>query len=160
MKQALTFEARRPIQAEPARVLDTLRQALLSQGALVKQLGDQELHVVCRATRMGRSPFVGVSEAEVRISGSTLEFRAELGGVRRVRRFALLLPLSLGLGLTTIFGLIWWAPWRPVEAPWAPLVPLLATAPWIVIAPLMARALERTTRKALEDLVDSVASMR
>ena len=84
--------------------------------------------------------------------------------LRTVRRrgfmFAtVLLPLGIGGTLTAIFALIWWTPGDQPDAPWAPLVPLVAVAPWLVIAPLMGRALGRTTRKALNRLAESLGSM-
>jgi hypothetical protein len=159
MREPEVFELRQPLQAEPQRVLDTARQALLGQGALVKQVSERELHVVCEWAQMGRSPLVGMTEGTLRLEGTTLYLRATLGGIAKVRRFALLLPLGIGGTLTTIFALIWWTPGDQPDAPWAPLVPLVAVAPWLVIAPLMGRALGRTTRKALTRLAESLGSM-
>ena len=110
MKEEDVFETRTALQAAPERVLDTARQALLGQGAHVKQVSDRELHVVCEWSHMGRSPLVGVTEATLRIVGSDLHLHATLGGIAKVRRFALLLPLGIGGTLTTIFALIWWTP--------------------------------------------------
>ena len=159
MREEDVFETRTALQAAPERVLDTARQALLGQGARVKQVSDRELHVVCEWSHMGRSPLVGMTEATLRIVGSDLHLHATLGGIAKVRRFALLLPLGIGGTLTTIFALIWWTPGDQPDAAWAPLVPLVAVAPWLVIAPLMGRALGRTTRKALTNLVESLGSM-
>lgn len=121
-----------------------------------------------------QNPLLGASRIMLEAQSDRLSITAELGGVESMRRFMLVFPLVLGLGLGCGFAILnylsivnfqfFGVNGVPVAAPWAApmaglLLGLLPTVPWLFLAPWIARRLQAQTRRALQTLLRNAAQI-
>jgi hypothetical protein len=155
------------MRGDAGRVLDALVIALAASGFRVERRTASEVELTGLASFSShRSALFGVTRIVARASNRRLAITAELGGVERMRRFLLLIPLSLGGVFAILFGVVFPIVFREKrgELGWRvllPVVPIFVVFLFIgfVVLPLVSRQVEARTRAALDALATSLASI-
>jgi len=151
----MQFIASVAVEGPPQRAVSMLRDALIANAFTITEAGQTGFKATGPGmTSTNQNAIRGVSTATVRAEGNVIHVAAELGGAAWIGRFAVLFPLSLGVLLAMVFGMLWWPKHRD-----AVIVPLLVAAPWLLLGPLMARTVRRRTEQAIEALLQSAASI-
>ena len=102
-----------------------------------------------------RTPFCGVSLVEITSLGRQAQVRADFGHVRWARNFLLVFLPMLALILTAVF----WGKKadRGTTEIWQ--ISLITLGPWILIGPVMMRSFRRKSRREMDDLIQTAASV-
>jgi len=138
---------------DPARAFDLAATVLASNGFRLEKRDDRTLAAVGRGMQSTKqNPLTGAGRVTLTRVGSELRLEADLGGVRRLVRFLVALPVGLAVAF-----LVGWALSGGARGP-LPWQPALALAPWLVISPLMVFWIRRRTIAALDDLLASLAT--
>jgi hypothetical protein len=131
----------------------------VGQGFQIVASSDYELRVTGPGISSTKeNPLKGVSEAFIIVRSASIEVKAILGGVQKMKTFLRLFPLGLALFFLVVFGIL--ALSLPgLRHPWAFLGPVLALSPWVVLAPLMGRSIEKKTTQAVDTLLSNMVIM-
>jgi hypothetical protein len=105
------------------------------------------------------NPLLGASQITLTADAGRIELQAELGGVRRMRRFLVVLLLGLSLLDVVVFGLQFHVFQGAPNWPKLLLVTAGPIAPWIVLGPLLVRLIRRRTIKALHPLLFNMVAV-
>jgi hypothetical protein len=148
-----------PFIGHGARALDVARSAFVGQGFQIVASSDYELQVTGPGMNSTKeNPLRGVSEASIIVRSASIEIKAILGGVRKMKTFLYLFPLGLALFFLMVFGVL--ALSVPgLRHPWTFLGPALALSPWVFLAPLMGRSIEKKTTQAVDTLLGNMVIM-
>lgn len=145
-----------PFTGRAIKALEVARTTFLPLGFQIAASSDYEL----RATGPGlnstrENPLRGISETTIIVRSSTIEMKATLGGLRKMKMFLTFFPLGMALLFLIVFGTL--ALSLPVfRHAWIFLIPLLALSPWIFISPIMIRMIEKRTAQALDTLLNNM----
>ncbi len=162
-----TYETSADMRGDPGRVLDALVIALAGSGFRVERRAPSEV-VLAGPSPIGthRNMLIGASRILARASARRLVITAELGGIERVRRFMLLIPLWICLSLAAVLGVVLplVASQRPGERGWivfAPMIPFVCIflVVGLVVRPVATRMMELRTKQALDALAISVGTI-
>lgn len=99
-----------------------------------------------------RNPFSGVSKIAITHQNGELQIHSELGGLRQIRRFLILLPLGMGLFFATLFGFLF----HQMGLAFTISISIAPLAPWLVLSPILTRLFRSRTLKALSTLLDNM----
>ena len=145
-----------PFTGRGAKALDVARTVFMGQGFQIVANNDYELRVTGPGINSTKeNPLKGVSEASIIVRSSTIEIKAMLGGVQKMKNFLRLLPLGLALFFLILFGALAWS-LPELRQAWIFLIPLLALSPWLFLAPLMTRMIEKRTKQAVDTLLNNM----
>lgn len=100
-----------------------------------------------------QSPLLGATWLRLARVGSNLQLEADLGGVRRMRKFLVLFPPGLALFLLAVFQLI---PGFNMQV--AVIAAVASISPWIVLTPLFSVMIQKRTVRSLEVLLQNLAA--
>ncbi len=148
------FEDKLDFNGDAASAFDIALRTLLPLGFEIESQGSSHLTVKSPGMNSTRqNPLQGISYADFTIEHSSLQVRAELGGVDRLQRFLVLLLLGMGMFDSLVFLGLWYFLDKLHAQPWFLIIPLLTFLPWIIIAPLLARWIGKRTRDSLGSLL-------
>jgi hypothetical protein len=156
-RRAGVFEPRQheysvPFNGNPADALDVARTALLALGFEIALDSDRELHAEGPGMHSNQQPaLVGASSIRFLVTESSVSVVARLGGVATMKTFVYLFPPGLVASLLVMAKFL---------EPDFSLLHLLWVLLWAGIAPFIGRALERSTNRAIDRLVRSMAQAR
>lgn len=148
-----------PFTGSGAKALDVARTALISQGFRILASSDYELRVTGPGINSTReNPLKGLSDATITVRPGSIEVKALMGGVQKMKTFLRVFPLGMALFFLLIFGVL--ALWLPtLRHPWLFLAPALALSPWLFLSPLISRSIEKRTKEAVDTLLNNMAIM-
>jgi hypothetical protein len=145
-----------PFTGHGVRALDVARGAFVGQGFQIVASDDHELRVTGPGLNSTKeNPLKGVSEASIIIRSSTIEIKALLGGVQKMKTFLRLFPLGLALFFLIVFGALAWS-LPDLRRAWIFLTPVLALSPWLFLAPMITRMIEKRTKQAVDTLLNNM----
>jgi hypothetical protein len=148
-----------PFTGHGARALDVARAVFVGQGFQVVTSSGYELRVTGPGIISTReNPLKGVSEASIIMRPDSIEIKAILGGVKRMKNFLYLFPLGMALFFLIVFGVLAWS-LPGLRHPWIFLGPALALSPWVFLAPLMTRSIEKRTKHAVDTLLSNMTML-
>jgi len=152
------FEDKLDFNGDAASAFDIALRTLLPLGFEIESQGSSHLTVKSPGMNSTRqNPLQGISYADFTIEHSSLQVRAELGGVDRLQRFLVLLLLGVGMFDSLVFLGLWYFLDELRAHPWFLVIPLIIFLPWTIISPLLARWVGKRTRNALNALLSSMA---
>lgn len=141
------------------RAISTALGTLLPLGFQVESQGSAHLFVTNNRYRSAQdSPLLGISRAEFNFSRFTLNVKAELGGVEKIRRFLLFVLLGSCVFDAVLFTALWFFIEDLHIKTWLLVFPLVILLPWVFIGPYMSRWLKNRTVDALKALLDEMAA--
>jgi len=127
-----------------------------SNGFKMDRIGETELSVTGPGmTSTKQNPIRGLSRGQLKISGATLAFTGELGGVGFMKKFLYLFPPALAIGMTFFFAIKMDLTKQNIMPVLRPV--FLAVAPWIVISPLMSKYIQKKTEDAVSTAVENIS---
>lgn len=142
-----------------ARAISTALQTLLPLGFQVESQGSSHLFVTNSRYRSAQdSPLSGISRAEFNLDRFSLNVKAELGGVEKMRRYLLIVLLGSSIFDAVLFTALWYFIEELHAKTWLLVFPLVILLPWIFIGPYMSRWLKNRTVDALKALLDEMAA--
>lgn len=146
------YEGRTVFTGDRRSALEAGRSILMNNGYTVSPIEHDSFTATGRGLgSTQQNPLTGATEFMVKAGGGEIVVRAELGGVRSMMWFLLLFPPGLGACLAISFGIsMGW------DRAYAAFLPIL---PWLVISPLMIFWLRRRTERALETLLQNMATV-
>jgi len=149
----MDFESSCPLEGEGSRVLDLALHVLVSNGfKLVRQDGDTIEFEGDGMHSTKQSPVLGASRIRIAVDGRQARLSAMFGGVRRMQRMMIFLPLGLGIFLTVLFLALF----HEMGIGLVLLISLAPVAPWLVLTPLLNRWIRRRTEAALDTLLSNL----
>lgn len=148
-----------PMRRDAGEALEKARAVLLAAGfraGASERGGVVFLGPGLNSTR--QNPLLGASRLRLVARGERLSVDADLGGARRLGRFARFFPPLLCLALAIVFTVVFTFKFDTLAwmAPVYGTTGLLA-AVWLLVGPVLARAIRRNTWTALDELVAAVA---
>ena len=157
-------ESSAEMRGDPRRVLDALVIALSSNGFRVDRRTDSEVELTGPA-RLGmhHQALAGASRIVAKAAQRRLALTAELGGVERLRRFLLILPVGICVVLVISLGGVFAFTFD--RSQWKFIATLLGSIlgiellTFLIVGPLVTRKFESKTREALDALATSVATV-
>lgn len=141
------------------RAINSTLQSLLPLGFQIESQGSSRLVVTnsnYRSTK--QDPLLGISRAAFNINRFSLEVRAELGGVVKMRNFLLALLIGIGVFDAALFTAMWYFLDELRPHTWLLAFPLAALLPWIFLGPYLTRWIKNRTVDALKKLLDEMAA--
>lgn len=149
-----------PFTGKPATALNVARLTFLPLGFQVTSNSDYELRAVATAGYSGTrdNPLKAISETTITVRDSSIEMKATLGGVEKMKTFLRVFPVAMLLLFLIVFGVLAWQLPR-LRQWWIFLIPILALSPWLFLAPLMTRMIERRTAQAIDTLLNNMVVM-
>src|SRR5687768_6490824 len=98
-----------PFSGRAAKALSVAQSAFISQRFKIVASSDYELRVTGPSIHSTReNPLRGVSEASIIIRSSTIEIKAILGGVQKLKTVLRLFPLAMALFYLIVLGSLAW----------------------------------------------------
>ena len=138
-----------PFEGDAADALDVARTALLALGFEIVLDSDRELHAEGPGMHSNQQPaLLGASSIRFSVSKSSVGVKARLGGVATMKTFVYLFPPGLVASLLVMAKFL---------EPSFSLLHLFWVLLWAGVAPVIGRALERSTHRAIDRLVRSMA---
>lgn len=101
-----------------------------------------------------QNPIRGLSRGKLKFTGETLAFTGELGGVEFMKKFLIIFPLALGIGMTLLFAGIGGI---TKQNDLSGFIPLLTVAPWIFISPIMIKVIQKRTEDAVATALENIS---
>ncbi|HEV7376975.1 MAG TPA: hypothetical protein VGN95_19820 [Pyrinomonadaceae bacterium] len=148
-----------PFTGRASKALEVARSTFLPQGFQLVASTDHELRVTGPGINSTReNPLKGISEASIIARSSTIEIKATLGGVEKMKKFLIFFPLGMALLFLIVFGVLAFTV-PALRRPWFFLIPLLALSPWLFLAPLMSRMIGRRTMQAIDTLLNNMVML-
>ena len=151
MFQVEVYETEQPFAGDRAAALNVALTALLGHGFEILSKTSDEIQAVGPRMNSSNQPaLAGATTITIRVSSSAIQARAELGGVRTLKRFLYLVPLAMGVLLLIVFlplaGAVAWTS-------------LLSVAPVVILAPFLVGWIERRSAHAVDRLVRSMVAV-
>ena len=148
-----------PFDGKTAAAFDLAAAALTSLGFRIVARDDSSLDASgpgMTSTREGA--LLGASRIRVTRKPRELAVDAELGGVRRMKRFLAVFPAGLSLGLLAVFFVVFGLVFD--HRGW--VVPVVAATVgnallWLILAPVMARHVRARTCRGIDTLLNNMA---
>jgi len=150
----MDYEKTTAFRGNAKKALDVAMATFIPHGFRIVEHNETSVKLAGSGTlwTKGQAPLAGVSEASVFAGGGELSIKAEFGGVRKSIIYAVLLILVIAASFIAMFG-ITFGKQEPVY------IALLSLSPWPIILPLMAVWMKSRVSKALDALLNNMASL-
>jgi hypothetical protein len=158
----MDYSSKVPFQGQFRDALTLAIGALTTLGFHVAARDEQAIEFTGPGLNSTRqNALLGATRIRLEASGGQLAVQAELGGVRWLRRFVLLFPpmLCLGIGVTLVifFTLVKPGALPRLEAAIAAILGLHMVV-WMIVGPVIARRFETKCQRSLDSLIANLAA--
>jgi len=153
-----TYEATENFRGDARRVMDCLATSLTAAAFRIESAGESTLLAIApRMYNTRQNPLLGASRIELRVAGSSLSARAELGGVAWLMRLVGIILIGVAMLELPLAFLL--PGWGKITIPLRLLIMEGPLLPWIVLLPLMGGWMRGRARKAVDALLHNATIM-
>lgn len=149
-----------PFEGDTARAFDLANAALTSLGFRISSRSESSLELTGPGmTSTRQSALMGATRLRITRGSHDLSIEAELGGVQTMSRFVTLFPIGLSLFLCVLM-LVQFSVLSDHRGGVVPVIAItgLTALPWLFLGPLMARHVHARTCRAIDALLNNMAS--
>ena len=148
----MTYETEVPYRGDPQKAARTARELLAQNSFRITPLDARSFEAAGPGMNSTeQNPLRGASLLTFQATSSHLTVQADLGGVRSIGRFLVILISSLGLLFFILFSYLF-----GLKRGLLSLIPL---SPWPFLGPLLVHMQKKRTQKAIDTFLHNVTAM-